>query len=102
MKVEQSATPEQLAALRPARTFLDRHPAGERAWKRCDNRVRHPTGKKAGAIGHPATDEMDYTAEQCEFMRAIGEYQARTGRKFPTWCEVLAVVKSLGYARRSS
>jgi hypothetical protein len=30
-------------------------------------------------------------------MGAIQEYKARSGRMFPTWSEVLEVVRGLGY-----
>ena len=41
----------------------------------------------------------DYTEEEIEFMKAIEAYKAKTGRKFPTWCETLAVARSLGYRK---
>ena len=47
----------------------------------------------------PTTCERDYTADEIEFMRAMDEYKRRSGRQFPTWSEVLEVVRSLGYTR---
>jgi hypothetical protein len=47
----------------------------------------------------PTTCERDYTSEEIEFMRAMDEYKRRAGRQFPTWSEVLEVLKSLGYKR---
>ena len=47
----------------------------------------------------PATCERDYSAAECEFLRAIEEYKRASGRLFPTWSEVLGVVRSLGYER---
>jgi len=47
----------------------------------------------------PTTCERDYTSEEIEFMRAMDEYKRRAGRQFPTWSEVLEVLKSLGYQR---
>ncbi len=47
----------------------------------------------------PTTCERDYTAEEIEFMRAMDEYKRKAGRQFPTWSEVLEVLKSLGYKR---
>src|SRR5262245_55152535 len=47
----------------------------------------------------PTTCERDYTADEIEFMRAMDEYKRRAGRQFPTWSEVLEVVRSLGYKR---
>jgi hypothetical protein len=50
---------------------------------------------------HPSTSDRIYTEEEREFLAGISEYQQRTGRRFPTWCEVLGVIKSLGYRRLS-
>jgi hypothetical protein len=40
-----------------------------------------------------------YTEEEVEFLIAIDRYQRRTNRRFLSWHEVLAVVRSLGYAK---
>jgi len=45
-------------------------------------------------------DEMP--ADVVEFMTAMDDYKRRKGRPFPNWSEVLQVVKSLGYARKSA
>lgn len=53
----------------------------------------------------PTTCERDYTDDELEFMKAIDEYKRTFARPFPTWSEVLEVLKSLGYrkvAERSS
>jgi hypothetical protein len=47
----------------------------------------------------PTTCERDYTDEEIEFMRAMDEYKRKAGRQFPTWSEVLEVLKNLGYKR---
>lgn len=47
----------------------------------------------------PTTCERDYTDEEIEFMRAMDEYKRKSGRMFPTWSEVLEVVRGLGYVR---
>jgi hypothetical protein len=49
--------------------------------------------------GSPLTSEIEYKPDELEFMAAIEAWKNATGRKFPTWREVLRVVKSLGYAR---
>jgi hypothetical protein len=41
----------------------------------------------------------DYTAAEVEFMNAVQAYKASSGRMFPTWSEVLEVLKGLGYAK---
>lgn len=47
----------------------------------------------------PTTCERDYTADEVEFMKAMDDYKRRSGRAFPTWSEVLEVVRELGYHR---
>lgn len=47
----------------------------------------------------PATCERDYSEAELEFMQAIQEYKRQSGRMFPTWSEVLEVLRSLGYAK---
>lgn len=37
--------------------------------------------------------------EQLEFLMAIDEYKRQNTRPFPTWTEVLEVIKALGYRK---
>ena len=37
--------------------------------------------------------------EQFEFLMAIDEYKRKNSRPFPTWTEVLEVIKAIGYRR---
>jgi hypothetical protein len=37
--------------------------------------------------------------EQFEFLMAIDQYKRVNSRPFPTWTEVLEVIKALGYRR---
>lgn len=41
----------------------------------------------------------DLAREELEFARAIVAFQVQTGRRFPTWSEVLRIARSLGYRR---
>lgn len=47
----------------------------------------------------PTTCERDYNNEEMEFMQAIENYKRDFRRPFPTWSEILEVVKALGYRR---
>ena len=47
--------------------------------------------------GATRPDEMP--AEVLEFIQAIDEYKRVHRRPFPTWSEVLEVLKTLGYSR---
>ena len=37
--------------------------------------------------------------EQFEFVMAIDEYKRKNTRPFPTWTEVLEIIKTLGYRK---
>jgi len=47
----------------------------------------------------PTTCERDYSSDELEFMQAMQEYKKKSGRMFPTWSEVLEVLRSLGYEK---
>ena len=47
----------------------------------------------------PTTCDRDYSEAEREFMQAMHEYKIRSGRMFPTWSEVLEVLKELGYEK---
>ena|SRR5258708_2518850 len=47
----------------------------------------------------PTTCERDYSASELEFMRAMQDYKQSSGRMFPTWSEVLEVLRDLGYEK---
>lgn len=47
----------------------------------------------------PTTCERDYADDEMEFMQAIEDYKRNFCRPFPTWSEVLEVLKAMGYRR---
>jgi len=44
-------------------------------------------------------EEGQMSDEQFEFLMAINEYKKANSRPFPTWTEVLEVIKALGYRK---
>jgi len=44
-------------------------------------------------------EEGEMSDEQFEFLMAIDEYKRKNTRPFPTWTEVLEVIKALGYRK---
>ena len=46
-----------------------------------------------------ASLEMTFSQEEVDFLIAIDRYKAKNSRAFPTWREVLAVARSLGYRK---
>ena len=47
----------------------------------------------------PTTCEKDYSDEEIIFMKAMDLYKRANRRPFPTWSEVLEVLRSLGYRK---
>ena len=46
-----------------------------------------------------SAEEGEMSDEQFEFLMAIDEYKRKNARPFPTWTEVLEVIKALGYRK---
>jgi hypothetical protein len=46
-----------------------------------------------------SAEEGQMSDEQFEFLMAIDEYKKKNTRPFPTWTEVLEVIKALGYRK---
>ena len=46
-----------------------------------------------------SAEEGEMTDEQFIFLMAIEEYKKKNNRPFPTWTEVLEVIKALGYRK---
>ena len=39
------------------------------------------------------------SSEELQFIKAIEEYKAKHGKLFPSWTEVLKILKDLGYRK---
>lgn len=59
--------------------------------------TRSKRGKPLGI--DPLSGERDYDADEVEFMMAMDEYKRTKLRPFPTFSEVLVILKSLGYRK---
>ena len=46
-----------------------------------------------------AAEEGEMNEEQFEFLMAIDEYKRANQRPFPTWTEVLEVIRAIGYRK---
>lgn len=57
----------------------------------------NPTGNRDRQEAKP--NEHDSTQAEVEFMEAMKAYKQRSGRMFPTWSEVLEVLRDLGYQK---
>lgn len=54
---------------------------------------------RCGGITSGAWIGADYSDDEKEFLLAIEMYKEKYRRPWPTWIEVLAVVKNLGYRK---
>jgi hypothetical protein len=50
----------------------------------------------------PTTCERNYSEAELEFILAMQEYKRISGRMFPTWSEVLEVLRGLGYEKQAT
>jgi hypothetical protein len=87
-----------------------RNPNGRRSGlERRDNRERRAGIDRRYALRRnedqqafqKRVEEGELTLEEVEFVRAVDRYKRKFNRPFPTWSEVLAIVKELGYTRGS-
>jgi len=84
---------------------LDSSLPGNEAW--INRRARDQATRAANArqisgrrrFVDPTTCERDYSQAEMEFMLAMNEYKQKSGRMFPTWSEVLEVLRALGYEK---
>lgn len=75
--------------------WIDRK-ASEKATRAAN--ARHASGRRRHV--DPTTCERDYSRDEIEFMNAMSIYKKSSGRAFPTWSEVLEVLRSLGYEKQ--
>ena len=61
--------------------------------------VAKARAKKPAAPAHAASKPAGMDADVLEFIQAIDDYKRHAGRPFPSWSEVLEIVKGLGYER---
>jgi hypothetical protein len=64
-----------------------------------DRRNQQPQVGERRRQVDPTTCEKDYSDEEIIFMKAMDQYKRANRRPFPTWSEVLEVLRSLGYRK---
>jgi hypothetical protein len=101
-KMPRSSAPKSKVAVTPAAKVIE--PAqwiDERATEKATRaaRARHASGRRRHI--DPTTCERDYSQDEIEFMNAMNLYKKSSGRAFPTWSEVLEVLRSLGYEKQA-
>jgi hypothetical protein len=68
------------------------------AVERRSGKDRRDKGERRRQID-PTTCERDYTDDEISFMKAMDQYKRDNRRPFPTWSEVLEVLRALGYRK---
>lgn len=68
------------------------------ALERRSGKDRRQQGERRRQVD-PTTCERDYTDDEICFMKAMDQYKRDNRRPFPTWSEVLEVLRALGYRR---
>jgi hypothetical protein len=67
--------------------------------RRAQNAAEKRKNSERRRLIDPTTCERDYNDDETEFMKAMDRYKRENRRPFPTWSEVLEVLRSLGYRR---
>src|SRR6516165_10657858 len=68
------------------------------AVERRSGKDRRQQGERRRQVD-PTTCERDYSDDEISFMRAMDQYKRDNRRPFPTWSEVLEVLRALGYRK---
>jgi hypothetical protein len=68
------------------------------AVERRSGKDRRQQGERRRQVD-PTTCERDYSDEEISFMKAMDLYKRANRRPFPTWSEVLEVLRALGYRK---
>jgi hypothetical protein len=67
--------------------------------RRAANAAKARQSSERRRLIDPTTCERDYSEDEAEFMKAMDRYKRENRRPFPTWSEVLEVMRSLGYRK---
>ena len=80
---------------RPAAPRADRAQAASGSTRTSSRSAKRRSPKAA----EPDQDLLEQ--ERTEFLRAIDRYKRKTGKTFPTWTEVLEVIRSIGWVSQA-
>lgn len=91
----------------PERRRTDRRAGEDRRHRQVPVAVERRSGldrrvldRRASQAGKTAGG-YDLDADTLEFIHAVSQFKAATGKPFPTWSEILEIVRGLGYRKRS-
>ena len=100
-----SKTPRTAPPGPPAPTTVQDPPGGEDVSVWMSRRTHRQATRAAQArqtsgrrrLIDPTTCDREYSPAELEFMQAMHRYKQASGSQFPSWGEVLSVLRSLGY-----
>ncbi len=82
--------------------FIERQVGKDRRQNVVDRRLgldrRRGPGRRR-SDERKSAEEGQMSNEQFEFLMAIDEYKRKNTRPFPTWTEILEVIKAMGYRK---
>jgi hypothetical protein len=82
------------------RSSTDRRSGDRRQEKREVEVDRRETPERRKAVRRKRSmNQYDLEADTLEFINAINAFKAQVGRPFPTWSEVLKILRDLGYEK---
>jgi hypothetical protein len=96
---------KKISAVSPDLCVIDRRGNGRRqrqipvAGERRDGKDRREERGERRRRIDPTTCERDYNYDEIEFMKAMDHYKRDNCRQFPTWSEVLEVLRAVGYRK---
>jgi len=93
----KKATRKKKAKKAPAKTTPSRKKATKRVAKKSGAAERPSTGTKKRELRKGPQTEV--TEDVLEFIRALDEFKKAHNRPFPTWSEILQVLRNLGYRK---
>lgn len=76
-----------------------RKPAGKASGKAASKTARKTTRKPAVKPLNSSKDDAVLDADALEFIAALDRFKKEHNRPFPTWSEVLHVLRKLGYRK---
>ena len=82
--------------------FIENRSGEDRRQNVVDRRLgldRHRGPGRRRTDDRKSAEEGEMSQEQFEFLMAIDEYKRKNTRPFPTWTEVLELIKALGYRK---
>ncbi|RKY20275.1 MAG: hypothetical protein DRQ55_08270 [Planctomycetota bacterium] len=72
--------------------------AGKAAAARSSTRTAARSAKRRSPKASAADDDGELLeVERVEFLKAMDKYKRQTGQTFPSWSEVLSVLRSIGW-----